>query len=202
MCFVNPGSLGTARVWSEHTQQLRSHSHEVLHHILMALQHFLLALHQILMALHHSQGLSTTSPSFSSHPMELSIIPPCLSSLYFSCPAPPLLQVCSRCPAHLPGTMCANPGPRRVCGNHRPPSCTLIVASVWMVASLDLGLQPPMGVTSSPNPPLLWHSCSLCASLPQPPALQYPADHFISGHITPVFQWVHGLWQWKCVGIV
>lgn len=74
-----PCVLGTLVPWAwpgcaVRSQQLRSHSYEVLH---------LVALHQILMALQHSQGLSI---------MGLSIILPCLSSLYFSCPAPLLFH--------------------------------------------------------------------------------------------------------------
>lgn len=78
-------------------------------------------------------------------------------SLYFMSCSSSLLQVCSPCPAHLPAVVCADPGPRRACGTPRPCCHTLLMASLWVVASLDPGLQPPTGVASSPNQPLWWH---------------------------------------------
>lgn len=103
--FWEPWCPGHGHVWSE-VPAVEGSQFEALHHILMALQ--------------HSQGLSTTSPGFPSHSMGLSIILPCFSSLYFSCPAPLLFYKHAapaqptfqppRVQTHVPGGLVGLPG--------------------------------------------------------------------------------------------
>lgn len=121
-----------------------------------------MALHHFLMALHHFPWLSITPHGSPSHPLRLNhatlpllrvFITSCSSSLKHPThehtqPHQPMLQP-------LP---VLQSGPRRACGAPRPPPYTLLMAPFWVVASPAPGLQPPMGATSSPNPPLCWAS--------------------------------------------
>lgn len=213
-----PCVLGTPVPWAwpgcgVRCQQLRSHSYEVLHHILVTLQHFLVALHQILMALHHSQGLSITSPGFPSHRMGLSIILPCLSSLYISRPAPLLFYKCAA-PAQptfqLSCVQIQGPGGLVGLPGHVVTLCSWPLFG-WLLPLTQACSLPQV------SPPALTNSCGgihaalyLLASAPSSPALcrslYFGSHHPMVSHGQTrglsAFRWVHGLWQWKYVGIV
>lgn len=188
VCSGNSGSLGMARVWSEvpavEVSQLRgSPSHPRDSPALPCGSpsdpHGSPSLSR---ALHHFPCLSIT-PHGALHHTTLPFL-----SLYFMSCSSSLLQVCSPCPAHLPAVMCADPGPRRACGTPRPCCHTLLMASLWVVASLDPGLQPPTGVTSSPNQPLWWHPRCLvlpCLSPQQSSTLQITLFRVTSPHGEP-----------------
>lgn len=213
-----PCILGTPVPWAwpgcgVRCQQLRSHSYEVLHHILVTLQHFLVALQQILMALHHSQGLSITSPGFPSHPMGLSIILPCLSSLYISRPAPLLFYKCAAPAQPTFQLSCVQTqGPGGLVGL---PGHVVTLFS-WPLFGWLLPLTQAWSLPQV-SPPALTNPCggihaALCllASAPSSPvlcrSLYFGSHHPMVSHGQTqglsAFRWGHGLWQWKCVGIL
>lgn len=180
------------------------------------------ALHQLSIT---SSWLSITSLGSPSHPMALHHIPcvsimlPCLSSMYLSRPAPLLYHTpptstpsptsprSSRC-------LCCSQAPGRLVGlpGHLPALCSWPRFGWWLLLlqACSLLWVPPPALTH----PCAGHPCCSDArdSLPQPPALQYSPDHFnFSSHHpmvshgqmwgSSVFRWAHGLLQWKRVRI-
>lgn len=132
------------------------------------------------MALHHFLRLFITTRGSSSLPLALhhvpwlSVTPPCLSSLYFSRPAPLLLYhsppTSRSCPpAHAPAA--AARSQQGSWGSLAASSC-FAHGPILGDGFSHPGLQPPQGATSCPNPPscgasTLWRCpTALCPSPP------------------------------------